>query len=249
MFSRLGKLIKGFFSLFVSNLEAQSPRALLEAEIAGFQEAIGTYNKSLAQQAALVEKMRNQISKQKADLEKLKAKIAALFRAGQQQEAGRLAAQAKTLSQQLSENETQFAQTDEMYRNMTKQRDVYIRDAQRRIDTIKQKLSQAEIAESQAKLAEIASATSFNLAGTGATLERLEDKLDDRVAQAQGKARVAADSISGGSWQIKAEEESAMEQAALQEFVSMMGLEPERPQGGHTQPLPVTEMPRELGPS
>lgn len=160
MFSRLGKLIKGFFSMFISNLETANPKALLEAEIASFQEAVGTYNKSLAQQAALVEKMRNQIAKQKTEFEKLKGKIAILVKSGQQEEAGRLALQAKNLSQSLAENEAQFVQTDEMYKNMTKQRDVYIRDAQRRIDTIKQKLSQAEIAESQAKLAEIATTTS-----------------------------------------------------------------------------------------
>ena len=248
MFSRLGKLIKGFFSMFISNLETANPKALLEAEISSFQEAVGTYNKSLAQQAALVEKMRNQITKQKAEFDKLKAKIAALFKAGHNEEAARLALQAKNLSQSLAENEAQFTQTDDMYRNMTKQRDVYIRDAQRRIDTIKQKLSQAEISESQAKLAEIATTTSFNMAGTGATLERLEEKLDDRVAQAQGKARVASDSIAGGSWNMKAEEEKAMEAAALSEFIGMMGLESNTPQAGQTQMLPATEMPRELGP-
>lgn len=250
MFSRLGKLIKGFFSMFISGLETSNPKALLQAEIDSFHEAVGTYNKSLAQQAALVEKMRTQITRQKAEFEKMKARIAALHQAGQLEEAGRIALQAKATAQSLQELEGQFTQTDEMYKNMTRQRDVYIRDAQRRIDTIKQKLSQAEIAESQAKLAELATATSFDLAGTGATLERLEEKLDDRVAQAQGKARVAADSISGGSWQMKAAEESAMESAALNEFVSMMGLEPARtaPQPGQTQMLPATEMPRELGP-
>lgn len=247
MFSRLGKLIKGFFSMFISNLETANPKALLEAEIASFQEAVGTYNKSLAQQAALVEKMRNQSAKQKTEFEKLKGKIAILIKSGNQEEAGRLALQAKNLSQALAENEAQFAQTDEMYKNMTKQRDVYIRDAQRRIDTIKQKLSQAEIAESQAKLAEIATATSFNMAGSGASLERLEEKLDDRVAQAQGKARVASDSIAGGSWNAKAEEEAALEAAALHEFTSMMGIEQPAAKVGQTQMLPATEMPRELG--
>ncbi|MBS2036557.1 PspA/IM30 family protein [bacterium] len=224
MFSRLGKLIKGFFSLFISNLETANPKVLLEAEIASFQEAVGNYNKSLAQQAALVQKLQNQIARQRAEFEKLKSRLATLVKAGQTEEAGRLALQAKNLSEALAESEAQFANTDGMYKNMVKQRDVYIRDAQRRIDTIKQKLSQAEIAESQAKLAEIATATSFNLAGSGATLERLEEKLDDRVAQAQGKARVAADNIAGGDWKMKAEEEAAMEQAALLEMMGEIGL-------------------------
>ncbi len=224
MFSRLGKLIKGFFSLFISNLETANPKALLEAEIVSFQEAVGTYNKSLAQQAALVQKMQNQIGKQKSEFDKLKGRIAILVKAGKTEDAGRLALQAKNLSQSLAELEGQFNQADSMFKNMTKQRDVYIRDAQRRIDTIKQKLSQAEIAESQAKLAEIATTTSFSMAGSGATLERLEEKLDDRVAQAQGKARVAADSVAGGEWNMKAEEEAAMEQAALMEMMGEMGV-------------------------
>lgn len=224
MFSRLGKLIKGFFSLFISNLETANPKALLEAEIVSFQEAVGTYNKSLAQQAALVQKMQNQIGKQKSEFDKLKGRIAILVKAGKNEDAGRLALQAKNLSQSLAELEAQFAQADGMFKSMTKQRDVYIRDAQRRIDTIKQKLSQAEIAESQAKLAEIATATSFSMAGSGATLERLEEKLDDRVAQAQGKARVAADSVAGGEWNMKAEEEAAMEQAALLEMMGDLGM-------------------------
>ncbi|MBN9419558.1 hypothetical protein ABS71_07915 [bacterium SCN 62-11] len=224
MFSRLGKLIKGFFSLFISNLETANPKALLEAEIVSFQEAVGTYNKSLAQQAALVQKMQNQIAKQRSEFDKLKGRIAILVKAGKTEEAGRLALQAKNMGQSLAELEAQFTQTDGMYKNMVKQRDVYIRDAQRRIETIKQKLSQAEIAESQAKLAEIATATSFNMAGSGATLERLEEKLDDRVAQAQGKARVAADSIAGGEWNMKAEEEAAMEQAALMEMMGDLGM-------------------------
>ena len=224
MFSRLGKLIKGFFSLFISNLETANPKALLEAEIVSFQEAVGTYNKSLAQQAALVQKMQNQIGKQKSEFDKLKGRIAILVKAGKNEDAGRLALQAKNLSQSLAELEAGFAQADGMFKNMTKQRDVYIRDAQRRIDTIKQKLYQAEIAESQAKLAEIATTTSFSLAGSGATLERLEEKLDDRVAQAQGKARVAADSVAGGEWNMKAEEEAAMEQAALMEMLGDMGV-------------------------
>lgn len=242
MFSRLGKLIKGFFSMFISNLETANPKALLEAEIASFQEAVGTYNKSLGQQAALVQKMQNQITKQKSEFEKLKAKITALVKAGHNEEAARLALQAKNLQQSLADLEGQFTSTDAMYKNMTKQRDVYVRDAQRRIETIKQKLSQAEIAESQAKLAEIATTTSFNMAGTGATLERLEEKLDDRVAQAQGKARVAADSVAGGSWNVKAEEEAALEQAALSEMMGLMGLEAPAPKVGQTQMLPQAEM-------
>jgi phage shock protein A len=244
MFERLGKLIKGFFSIFIGNLEQANPRALLEAEITSFHEAVGEYNKNLAKQAALVEKLRTAIDRDKRELDKLKGRTQSLVNAKQMEEAGRVALQMKNLSQQVTDNEAGFKQADDLYRNLTKQRDVYMRDAQRRIDTIKQKMSQAEIAESQAKLAEIATSTSFNMAGTGATLERLEERLDDRVAQATGKARVAADSVAGGTWTHKAEEESAMEAQALAEFTSLMGgAAPEAPK----EAAPAAAAPRELG--
>ena len=245
MFSRLGKLIKGFFSMFIGNLETSNPKALLQAEMDSFQEAIATYNKGLAKQAGMVERLRGSLEKDKRDLEKLKSRITALANAQQMEEAGRVALQAKQLSQTIADNEAQYQSGESMYKNLTKQRDVYTRDAQRRIDAIKQKLSQADIAESQAKLAEIASSASFDLAGTGATLERLESKLDERVADAMGKARVASDSIAGGSWNQKASEESAMEQAALAEFMNMSGV----PSPARTQILHgAGETARELGP-
>lgn len=243
MFSRLSKLIKGFLSMFIGGIESANPRALLEAEIASFHEAVGSYNKNLAKQAGLVERMKGQLEKDKRELEKLKARVTALFTAKQMEEAGRLALQAKNLATSVADLEAAYTSAETMYKNLTKQRDVYVREAQRRIDNIKTKMSQADIAESQAKLAEIASATSFDMAGSGATLERLEERLDEKVAAAKGKARVAADNVAGGDWAVKAVEESALEAQALNEFMGLMGT----PAPAATEaPAPV-EAARELG--
>ncbi|NMA26221.1 MAG: hypothetical protein GX934_00460, partial [Burkholderiales bacterium] len=127
----------------------------------------------------------------------------------------------------------------------SQQRDVYVREAQKRIENIKQKLSRAEIAEAQAQLAEIATATSFDLAGSGATLDRLEENLDQRMTDAMGKARVASDAASTGDWKLKAEEEAALEKQALAEFATAMGLAA-APAAAPVQPLP---MERDLGPA
>ena len=122
---------------------------------------------------------------------------------------------------------------------------MYVREAQKRIENIKQKLSRAEIAESQAQLAEIASATSFDLAGSGATLDRLEESLDQRMTDAMGKARVASDAASAGEWKLKAEEESALEAQALAEFASAMGLAA----APTAAPIQAPPMERDLGPA
>jgi len=230
VFQRLSKLIKGFLSLFISGLETANPKALLEAEVQALHEAVGNYNKNLARQAALVERLKMQVDREKKEVERTTAKATALFNAKQMDAAGRLALQLKAMKSGLADNEAQLKQADE---------------AQKRIENIKQKLSRAEIAEAQAQLAEIATATSFDLAGSGATLERLEEKLDERVTEAMGKARVASDAATTGDWAIKAEEESALEQQALAEFATAMGLAAP-PAPAEVQAPP---MERELGPA
>lgn len=249
MFDRLSKLIKGFLSLFISGLETANPRALLEAESQGLREAVGNYNKNLARQAGLVERLKMQVQREKQELDRATAQAKALYSAKQMEAAARLALQVKNLNSSLANNQAQLEQADKMYRDLSQKRDVYVREAQKRIDAIKQKLSQAEIAEAQAQLAEIATATAFDLAGSGDTLKRLEEKLDERVTDAMGKARVASDSAAGGEWALKAEEESALEKQALAEFAVAMGLEaPAAPVAAPAQEAPPA-MERDLGPA
>jgi phage shock protein A len=243
MFGRLWNLVRGFFGLFVSGLEKSNPRAMLEAEIIGFQEAVGQYNSNLAKQAGMVERLKEQIKRQKKELDQLTARTTANYAAKNMEEAGRCALQAKQLKSDLTENEAQLVAAEEMYKNLSRQRDVYVKEAQRKIEAIKQKLSKAEMAEAQAKLAEIASATAFNLSGTGANLDRLESNLDERIAEASGKARVAQDSMKGGGWVMKEEEQKALEAQALSEFAASMGLE--KPAGA---PAAAEAAPKDLGP-
>lgn len=221
---RLWNLVRGFFGLFVSGIEKANPRAMLEAEMISFQEAVGSYNTNLAKQAGMVERLKGQIASQRKQLEQLTARVTANFAAKNMEEAGRAALLAKQMKTDLTENEAQLKAADEMYQNLNRQRDVYVREAQRKIDAIKQKLSKAEMAEAQAKLSEIASATAFNMNGSGASLDRLEKNLDERIADASGKARVAQDSMKGGGWVMKEEEQKALEQQALSEFATSMGL-------------------------
>lgn len=245
---RIAKLFKGFLSLFISGLEDRNPRALLEAEIVSFHEAVGSFNTNLAKQAGLVERLRDQIRKLQKEADLAKARATAVYNAKQFEEAGRLALTLKQLQTDLAENESQLASAEQLYQNLTRQRDTYVREAQRRIDAIKQKMSRAEMAESQAKLAEIASSTAFDMAGSGATLQRMEERLDERVAEATGKARVASDMSKTGDWAMKEENQRALEQQALAEFANSMGLAPSPAMGMPAAPVADPMATRDLGP-
>ena len=63
MFRRLGNLIRGFLSLFISGLEKANPRALIEAEKENLRRQIARFNDNLANHAAFVERLMRQIKK------------------------------------------------------------------------------------------------------------------------------------------------------------------------------------------
>ena len=221
---RLWRLIKGWFLRLIGKAEAASPRALLEAEIADFNKATAQFNENLAKQAGLIERLKRQI----ADAEKkeriLQERARAAYTAKQMDKAGHFALLLKETRQQLEENRMQLQAAEQLYQNLRRQRDVFVRDARARIDRIKQKLSQAEMAEAQAKLAEMASSVQFDAEGKG--LAELEEKLEERISDARGKVRVATEGAEASPWSVTAEEQSALEQAALADLAAELGLEP-----------------------
>ena len=97
------------------------------------------------------------------------------------------------------------------------------------------------MAEAQAKLTEAMTDANFNPDGTG--LSSLEDKLDERIANAQGKVRVATEMSELSDFNVTEAEQSALEQQALAEFAAQMGLAAAAP------PVAATPAARDLGPA
>ena len=135
-FQRLSRLFRGVLGQVVTQLEEGNPRALREAEKAALQEAVCQYNQRLAAQAALVESLRTQAEKTRSRADKLKARITPLVQAQQLEEAGKLALEARNLAGEAAAIQGQMEAADREYRDLTQQRDVYVREARRRLDKL-----------------------------------------------------------------------------------------------------------------
>ena len=237
---RLWRIVKGWWLSLVGSAEEANPRALLESEIAEFHKATAAFNENLAKQAGMIERLKAQIVAEQKKLEMATARAQAAYTAKNMERAGQLALTVKETRREVEENKVQLKDSDELYENLKRQRDTYVKEARARIDKIKSKISKAEMAEAQAKLTEMASDVVFNPDGTG--LASLEGKLDERIANAQGKVRVASDQLETDEWAMTEGEQKAMESAALAEFAASMGLE--APAGT----APVAAAPADLGP-
>lgn len=222
MFQRLRNIIRGFFGLFIKQLETSNPEALIEAEKDNMRTQIARFNESLANHAAFTERLMRQIKSLSAKERELTAKITANLKVGNKRVAGQLALELQTVKQQLNENQSQLEIADKTFKDLEKQRDVSIREAQAKIDKLQNMISETQMLEAQAELQEMAKGMSGGFNQSGETICRVTELLEERRDKAAGRARVAVGSstqqISGV--EVKEAEMEALGEAALAEFAA-----------------------------
>jgi len=224
MFRRLSNLFRGFIGLFISGLEKRSPEALLEVEKENLREQIAKYNQGLASHAALCERLIAQVKKLENDERELRAKTSAHLRAGNRDAAGQYAVQLQTVQHELEENRKQLAQAETTYRDLIKARDVSVRAAQAKIESLRFSLSDLKVKKATAELAQMASGMVSQIGGAGDTLDRLTKMVDEEREQAAGRARVARDSIDTSAVDLKESEQKALADQALADFAAKEGI-------------------------
>jgi phage shock protein A len=225
MFRRLGNLIRGFLSLFISGLEKANPRALIEAEKENLRRQISRFNENLANHAAFVERLMRQIKNLEKQEKEYASKAAAHLKIGNRAAAGQLALRLKTVKEQLEENRQQLEGAEDTYKKLVKTRDVAVAEAREKIDSLKRMLTEAEMMEAQAELQEMAQGMISSIGGTGDTINRVEEYLTERRDKAAGRARVAASTIDTSEVELKEAEQAALADQALTEFAAAYGLE------------------------
>jgi phage shock protein A len=224
MFSRLGNLIRGFFSLFISGMEKRNPEALLELEQENLREQVANYNQGLATHAGLCERIMGQVRKLEAEQKDLRAKTTAHLRAGNKSAAGQYALRLQTIEAQLAENRTQLEQAEGTYKNLVKARDVAVQTAKAKIESLKGAINDMRMNQAMAEIHEMASGMISNIGGSGDTLNRLHDMVEEERTRAAGRARVAKDSVDMTGVEVKEAELNALADQALADFAAREGI-------------------------
>jgi len=248
MFRRLGKLIRGFFSLFVSGLERQNPEALLEVEKENLRRQIGNYNQGLSAHAGLSERLMTQIRKLEQEERELRAKAGANLRAGNREAAGNYALRLQTVDRELTENRGQLQQAETTYKELVRARDVAIKQAEAKIQALKASLSDLQIKKATAELTEMASGMITSIGGSGDTLDRLQKMVEEERELAAGRARVARDTLNTSDLAVKEDEQKALAEMALADFAAKEGIAIE-PAADATPAAPAAETVKSMGPT
>jgi len=231
MFKRLINLIRGFFGRFVSGLEKQNPEALLELEKENLRKQIANYNQGLAAHAGLCEKLVSQIKRQEAEERDLSAKALANLKVGNKDAAAQYALRLQTVRRELEENRAQAKQAEQTYQELVRARDVAVKSAQAKIESLRYAIDDMRIKKATAELTELASGMITQIGGSGDTMDRLHQVVEEERTKAAGRARVARDSLDLSEVNVKEAEQKALADAALAEFAAQAGivLEPATP--------------------
>lgn len=224
MFKRIANLFRGFIGLFVSGMERANPEALLEVEKENLRKQIANYNQGLASHAGLCERLMTQVKKLETEERELRAKATANLRAGNREAAGQYALRLQAVTGQLAENRTQVGQAEKTYSELIRARDVSIKAAQDKIEALKYSLTDLKIKKATAEMAEMATGMISSIGGSGDTLNRLHEMVEEDREKAAGRARVARDSIDLSSVRMKEGEQKALADQALADFAAHEGI-------------------------
>ncbi|MDP0491362.1 MAG: PspA/IM30 family protein [Verrucomicrobiota bacterium JB023] len=227
MFKRLGNLIKGFFGLFVGNLEKKNPEALLDVEKENLRRQIAEFNKGLAAHAGVVERLITQAKKLDREEDDLRAKTTANLKAGNRDAAGEYALKLKQVQKEHDEVKEQLEAAETRYQELTKARDVSVKEAKEKIDRLARDIDDMKVQKAMAELNEMAAGMVTEIGGAGDTLNRLEGIVEEERTKAAGRARVAKDQLDLGDIEQKAAEQDALADLALAEFAAAEGIEME----------------------
>jgi phage shock protein A len=250
MFGRIANLLRGFVSLFIKDVERRNPEALLELEQENLRKQVGNFNQGLAAHAGLCERLMGQIRKLETEEKELRAKVTAHLRAGNRAPAGQYALRLQTVERELAENRAQLEQAEETYQNLIKARDVAVNSARAKIEGLKGAINDMRMKQAMAEIHEMSAGMVTTIGGSGDTLGRLSEMVEEERSKAAGRARVARDALDMTDVRIKESEMNALADQALADFAAREGLalpgaenaEPAaRTMGATAPPKPQTE--------
>lgn len=244
MFRRLSNIFRGFLGLFISDLEKRNPEALLELEKENLRKQIAQFNQGLSAHAGLCEKLISQVKRQEAEEKDLKAKAAANLRAGNQRLAGEIALELQRIRKDLADNRSQLNDAEKTYKELVLSRDTAMKTARAKIEALRKDLDGMKMNKALAEMNEMASGMLTTIGGSGDTLDRLHQMVEEENTKAAGRARVARDSLDTTRFKEQASEREALEDIALADLAAELGMSVP----GLEAPTPVGEIKKEMNP-
>lgn len=232
MIARLWNQIRGRISLFFSGLEFRNPEVLLENARNDLQKNRVKMREGLANLAANSEALRRQVTQGKARQQDLENRVMTAYQAGRTDLAEELAGELASVEADNTENEREFAQNEQAYKQFAEMCQTVEKDLLKKMERYQRALAKAKATEAAADVSEMLSGTVSQTNAASTNMERLGQVIDEKGDKAAGRMRAATDSGQFQEIKLKQQENEMRKKTALASFLAKKGVAATAPATG-----------------
>jgi phage shock protein A len=212
---RLYNLWRAVVGSGVGELEAHHAEAMLDFEREELQRKLAQYNRGLAGHAGLCEKLKADLSRLQREQQLLEPKLQARLTAGDRAGAGNHALRLQRIAEEHEHHAAQLAEAEAFYRELSRSREVALRAARDKIEALKRGIGELRVQEALADLSELTAGMQGSLGLSDGTLERIQERVQDKRNLAAGRVRVARECFETEDRETREAEQRALADAAL----------------------------------
>lgn len=238
MWNRIRLIFRSLFGWMLRGVE--DPELILRQHMDDLRSKLPELNRQVAEIVKLEKMLQMQSDRLQAKVTDFESKVVAAVKMGEQHKeaAKTLIAGLETAKTELADTAAQLEQARGNSARAIQARDSYEKRIKQQINEAMRQISRAKRAKMEEEMASLM--MSFETGDETDTMERMTEKIDERLARAQARTEVAGSTL---DMQIQDVEAAALEQATEDKYVEyqrQLGLVPDEPPAERTM-LPVTE--------
>lgn len=225
LFSRLGRMIRGFFGLFVSNLEEKNPKAMLEDLKNQLNEAKVRYNTTTANIIAREKVAAAKLKKAQKELDDCRRLIQEAKRQNNRELALQLLIQEETLMANLETTQAAYDSIKLEADNARKEFENFQAEMYQKMAQIEQLRTQADLADLKKEMNTLRSnyATEGGAGKLNEGLRQAEEVIQSRLAKEEAISELGKNSMESQMRELRA---SAARSRAEEKLAALFGDEP-----------------------
>jgi phage shock protein A len=241
MWNRIRRLFRAMFGWLLRG--AEDPELLLEQLKEDLRNKIPEMNRQVAEVIKHEKMLEMQLERQSQAVAALQPQVEAAVKAGpERKEAAKaLIMQLQTLQAELADTQAALDKAKQNSQQMLQMRAAFEQKVRQQMQECVRQMSRAKQAKALEEMAELMG--SFEVGDEKDTLDRMTEKIDERLARAQARTEVAGQTVDAQIAQIQ--QETAMDAAerAYEEYQRKLGLVPDtapsEPPERTMEPMPV----------
>ena len=239
MFERLRMIFRSMFGWMLRG--AENPELILKQYQDDMKAQIPKLNAQVADIVALQKQLEYQAERQRARVATLEPQVIAAVKAGDNHKdaAMQLITALEAAKTELAETEKQLETAKANSAQMLRAREAYERQIKQKIQEASAQLSRAKRAEVEEQMASLM--MSFQAGDQTDTLDRMTEKIDQKLARAEARTEVARTSVDAQMLDVQVAAEESTAAAKYDEYRKQLGLAPETGDVAKTMDaIPVT---------